>query len=98
MPLVWLSCAGQTIKRRVLHAQQRGAVMGWHISRDRAAARSLLGLTDAFPGLAPAEQAAEGPALNPQGIRSLHRDIGVVRLAAVGIVDPTGPFRVGRLH
>src|SRR5665647_1650999 len=55
-------------------------------------------LADAAPGLAAAEHAAEGAALNPQGIRSLHRDHGIVIPAAVRVVDLAGPFRIRRLH
>src|SRR5271167_1999366 len=55
-------------------------------------------LAHAIPDLAAAEHSAEGAALNPQGIRALHRDRGVVIPAAVGIVDLAGPFRVLRLH
>src|ERR1700745_2781856 len=53
---------------------------------------------DAFPGLAAAEQSAEGAALNLENVRSLHRDGGVVVLAAVGVVDAAGPLRRFRLH
>src|ERR1700730_3281427 len=47
---------------------------------------------DPFPGLAAAEHSAEGAALNPQRIRPLHRDRGVVGAAAVRIMNLTGPF------
>src|SRR3954452_4862090 len=53
---------------------------------------------DALPGLAAAEQAAEGAALNPQGVRVLEDDGGVVVAAAVGIMDAADPFAVLRLH
>src|SRR6266436_5359304 len=49
---------------------------------------------DPYPGL----DAAEDAALNPQGIRALHGDRGIVSLAAVGIVNTAGPFFVRRLH
>src|ERR1700688_4798563 len=55
-------------------------------------------LADALPGLAAAEHAAEGAALNLEGVRPPHRDGGVVIAAAVRIMDPAGPFRSRRLH
>src|ERR1700680_516446 len=55
-------------------------------------------LADPLPGLTAAEHSAEGAALNPHRIRSLHRDRGVVIPAAVRIVNPAGPFVVGGLH
>src|SRR5215471_12229248 len=55
-------------------------------------------LADPFPGLAAAEQAAEGAALDLQQVRSLHCDGGVVVAAALRIMDPAGPFVVRRLH
>src|SRR6185312_7858626 len=56
------------------------------------------GLADALPGLAAAEQATEGAALDFQDVRTLHRDRGVVIAAGVRIVDAAGPFAVGGLH
>src|ERR1700722_5354076 len=47
-------------------------------------------LADAAPGLAAAEHAAEGAALDPQRVRPLHGDIGVVVLARVRIVNLPG--------
>src|SRR6185437_9152091 len=57
-------------------------------------------LADALPGLAAAEQAAEGAALDLEQVRALHRNDGVVIAAGVGIVDAAGPFAVvgRRLH
>lgn len=55
-------------------------------------------LADPLPGLSAAEYSAEGAALNAHGIRSLHRDPGVVVPAAVGVMDPADPFRIRRLH
>src|SRR5713226_2317028 len=63
--------------------------------RNAVAARFL---ADAGPGLPAAEQSAEDAALNPQGIRPLHRDTGIVSFAAVGIMNATGPFCTRRLH
>src|ERR1700737_4699089 len=48
-------------------------------------------LADPLPGLTAAEHAAEGAALDPQRIRTLHGDRGIVGPAAIGIVDVTGP-------
>lgn len=50
-------------------------------------------LADALPGLSAAEHAAERAALDLQRIQSFHGDGGVVIPAAVGIVNPAGPFR-----
>src|SRR6202022_5211465 len=55
-------------------------------------------LADAAPGWAAAEHSAERAALNPQSIRPLHRDIGVVGPAAVGIMNLTDPFCIGGPH
>src|ERR1700687_308676 len=55
-------------------------------------------LTDAGPGLPAAEHSAEHAAQNPQSVRAFHRDRGIVGLAAVRIVNATGPFCVRRLH
>src|SRR5258706_11363375 len=55
-------------------------------------------LADPIPGLSAAQDSAEDAALNPQGIRALHRDGGIVNLAAVRIMNATGPFFVRRLH
>src|SRR4029077_13945009 len=55
-------------------------------------------LADPVPGLPAAEDSAEDAALNPQGIRPLHRDTGIVNFAAVGIMNATSPFCTRRLH
>ena len=55
-------------------------------------------LTDALPGLAAAEHAAEGAALDLQCAGALHCDRRVVIAAAVGIVDLAGPFGILLLH
>src|SRR3954452_21256319 len=53
---------------------------------------------DALPGLAAAEQAAEGAALNPQGVRVLEDDGGVAVCAAVGVMGSAASFAVLWLH
>src|SRR5450755_3070889 len=55
-------------------------------------------LADPLPGLTAAEHPAEGTALNPHRIRSLHCDRGVVIPAAVRIVNPASPFVVRGPH
>src|ERR1700722_11836808 len=55
-------------------------------------------LADATPGLAAAEHAAEGTALDPQRVRPLHGDIGVVVPARVRFVNLSGPFFICRFH
>src|ERR1700722_8231885 len=55
-------------------------------------------LTDPLPGLTAAEHSAEGAALNPHRIRSLHGNRRVVIPSAVRIVNPPGPFAVGGPH
>src|SRR6476619_8655377 len=55
-------------------------------------------LADPDPGLPAAEDSAEDAALNPQGVRALHRDGGIVDFAAVGIMNATGPPCTRRLH
>src|SRR6266446_235895 len=59
---------------------------------------ALSPLAHPVPGLPAAEDSAEDAALNPQDIRALHRDGGIVSLAAVRIVNSTSPFLVRRLH
>src|SRR6476659_10144206 len=52
----------------------------------------------ALPGLAAAEHAAEGAALDLERIGAFQRDRGVVIAAAVGIMDPAGPLAALGLH
>src|SRR5947209_794521 len=54
---------------------------------------------DAGPGLAAAENAAEGATLDPEAVGALQRDRGIVGAAGVRIEDPAAPFGVlGGLH
>src|SRR5258708_23471111 len=55
-------------------------------------------LAGPLQGLPATKHSAEGAALNPQRVRSLHGDRGVVSPAAVGIMDVTDPFCVLRSH
>src|SRR6478752_8100764 len=74
----------------------RPALAGaWRPIRKRCWRESL---ADPVPGLPAAEDSAEDAALHPQNIGALHRDGGIVSLAAVRIVNATGPFFVRRLH
>src|SRR4051812_10214331 len=74
------------------HAPLAGA---WRPTRETCRRKSL---ADPVPSLPAAEDSTEDAALDPQGIRALHRDRGIVGLAAVRIVNATGPFFVRRPH
>jgi len=76
--------------------KERGEV----VTASKSSGRNSKQLADALPGLVAAEQAAEGAALDAEQVRTLHRDDGVVVVAARGIVDAAGPFAVvgRRLH
>src|ERR1700733_760822 len=54
-------------------------------------------LANPLPGLTAAEHAAEGAALHPHRIRSLHRDRRVVVPVTVRIVNPPRPSAVRTL-
>ena len=49
-------------------------------------------LVQPAPGLAAAEHAAEGAALNPQAVRTLQRDRRIIGAAGVRIVNSPAPF------
>src|SRR6266567_4623435 len=55
-------------------------------------------LVQPAPGLAAAEHAAEGAALDTQAVGAFQRDRRIIGAAAVRVVDAPGPFVLGGLH
>src|SRR5690349_2287454 len=55
-------------------------------------------LVDPGPGLAAAEHAAEGAALDAQGVGALHGDGRIIGAAGRGIEDASAPLVLAGLH
>src|SRR5260370_40185765 len=55
-------------------------------------------LVDPCPGLAAAEHAAEGAALDAPGVGALQRNRGIIGSAGVRIENPAAPFVLAGLH
>src|SRR5438034_9189707 len=56
------------------------------------------GSVDAGPGLAAAEHATEGAALNAEIVGALQRDRRIVGAAGIRIENPAAPFVLAGLH
>src|SRR4051812_25834772 len=77
-------------------AQQKGPAKSARPGADRVLSRVLV---DPGPGLAAAEHAAEGTALDAQGVGALQRDRGIIAAAGIRIENPSAPLGVlARLH
>src|SRR6185312_16554485 len=63
-----------------------------------ACAAVFADLVDAGPGLAAAEHAAKGAALNAQAVGGLERDRRIVGAAGIRIEDPAAPLVLAGLH
>jgi hypothetical protein len=67
---------------------QRSADNGLSFNPDRGP------LVDPAPGLAAAEHAAKGAALDPQAVRAFQRDRGIIATAGFRVENPPAPFGV----
>src|ERR1700694_5180649 len=60
----------------------------------RAVPNRTRALVDPAPGLATAEHAAKGAALNLQGVRAFQRDRRIIGAAGIRVVNSPAPFGV----
>src|SRR6202047_5321316 len=70
-------------------AVHRPSVLIW-----TGSVRARPDLIQPAPGLAAAEHAAKGAALNPQAVRALQRDRGIIGAAGIRIENPATPFGI----